>query len=169
MAITDSDLREIYANAPVAKETFEVICIKASWFEYYLQNTFTDDIEVELEDGSTVTAEYCPMSITQASDSSDLIYERSVVVQHVNDIIATELAMRDPELNESPVIESRGYVMYRDGTVSSLKTDVISTEVSKAVRDEQGCSFTASTTPVNSKATGERSTVTRVPMLKGFL
>ncbi len=169
MAITDSELREIYANAPIAMDTFEVITIKSSWFEYHVQNAFADDIDVELEDGTTVTARYVPMSTAQASDSADLVYERTLEVQEVNDIISGELALRDPESTEQPVIESRGYVMYRDGTVSALKTPVISTEVSKCVRNYQGCSFTASTVPVNSKATGERATVTRVPMLQGFL
>lgn len=171
MAITDNELREIYANAPVVKDTFEVITIKASWFsqEYHLQHVFPDGVEVELETDEIVVAEYAPMEIGQANSNADMVFERTIIVQQVNDIIASETALRDPETDELPVLESRGYVMYRDGTVSQLKTAVISTEISKTSRNEVGTSITSSTTPVNAQATGEMTTTTRVPMLKGFL
>ena len=171
MAITDSELREIYANAPVVKDTFEVISITASWFskDYYLQHNFTEGIEVELETTEVVLAEYAPMEIGRASSNADMVYERNIVVQQVNDVIADEIALRDPESDELPIIESRGYVMYRDGTVSQLKTPVTRTEVSKTTRNEIGVSIASSTKPVNAQATGETVTTTRVPMLRGFL
>lgn len=170
MAITDSELREIYANAPVAKDTFEVITLTASWFsqDYHLQNTFTDDIEVTI-DGSPVTALYAPMNIGRTSSNGDLSYERTIDIQQVNDIIAAEISNRDPESNELPIIQSRGYVMYRDGTVSNLKTPVISTQLTKASRNDIGTTITSNAKPVNAQATGELTTVTRFPMMKGFL
>lgn len=167
--MTDAEIEEIYANAPVAKQTFEVITIKASWFEYHLQNTFTEDVEIELETGEVVTAQYAPMEIGQASSNADMVYERTLAIQQVNDIIANEIANRDPESDELPVIESRGYVVYRDGSISQLKTQVISTDVSRTTRNNKGVNVTSTTTPVNEQATGERATTTRVPMLKGFL
>lgn len=171
MAITDSELREIYANAPVVKDTFEVITIKASWFskDYHLQHAFTENIDVELETSEIVTAEYAPMELGQASSNADMSYERNIVIQQVNDVIAGEIALRNPGSNELPIIESRGYVMYRDGTVSQLKTPVITTEVTKTTRDNLSVSIASNTKPVNSQATGEVVTTTRVPMLKGFL
>lgn len=169
MATTDSELREIYASAPVAKDTFEVITLKSSWFEYHLQNAFTEGVEVQLEDDSVVFAEYAPMGLGQASSNADLSYERTIVIQQVNDIIGEELAKRDPESDELPVIQSRGYVMYRDGTVSQLKTPVIETELNKTTRNETGTSFSTSVKPVREQATGEVDTVSRVPMLRAFV
>ncbi len=171
MAVTDDELREIYVNAPVVKDTFEVITLKAGWFsqDYHLQHAFTEDIEVELETGEVVTAQYAPMEIGQSSSNADMVFERTIIIQQVNDIIASETASRDPESDEIPVMESRGYVIYRDGTISQLKTSVISTQISKTSRNEIGTSISSSTTPVNIQATGETATTTRVPMLKGFL
>jgi hypothetical protein len=171
MPITDDELREIYTNAPVVKDTFEVITIKASWFsrDYHLQHAFTEDIDVELETSEIVTAEYAPMRVNQANSNADMVYERTIDIQQVNDIIASEVALRDPESTELPVVESRGYVMYRDGTVSQLKTAVIRTEISKTTRNEVGTSISSSTKPVNAQATGTVVTTTLVPMLKGFL
>jgi hypothetical protein len=171
MAITDSELREIYASAPAVKDTFEVITLTASWFsqDYHLQHAFTEGIDVTLETAEVVTAEYAPMEIGQASSNADMVHERNIVVQQVNDVIAGEIALRDPESAELPVMESRGYVMYRDGTVSQLKTPVTRTEINKTTRNETGVSIASSTKPVNAQATGESVTTTRVPMTKAFL
>jgi len=171
MAITDSELREIYANAPVIKDTFEVIQISASWFtaDYYLQNTFTEDIDVELDDLSIVTAQYAPMSLGRTSSNADLSYERTINIQQVNDIIAGEITNRDPESTELPLITSRGYVMYRDGSVSALKTAEISTQIIKTSRNGVGTNITSSAKPVNAQATGESMTATKFEMLKGYL
>lgn len=172
MAITDSELQVIYANAPVIMDSFEVITIYASWFSkaYHLQNVFPDGVRVEhTSGGNTVWANYAPMGIGQSSSTADMIYERSVVIQMVNDIIAEEISNRDPESNELPYIESRGYVMYRDGTVSLLKTPIIKTDIIKTSRDETGVTISTSTKPVNAQATGETCNTTRVPMMKGYL
>ena len=170
MAVTDQELREIFANAPVIKDTFEVITLTASWFsqDYHLQNTFTEGVEVDI-DGTPTLAQYAPMEIGQTSSNADLTYERSIVIQQVNDIVAGEVANRDPESNELPVIQSRGYVMYRDGSVSQIKTPVISTQITKLNRDGVGTSITSSAKPVNAQATGELTTTTRFEMMKGFL
>lgn len=168
--ITDDELREIYSNAPIAKETFEVISISAPWFSqtYHLQNTFTDAVEVELEDGSFVFAEYAPMSIGQANSNADLNYTREVTIEQVNDVIASEISKRDPALRQKITIESRGYVSYRDGTISKLKTPVVRTEVVGTTRNEIGTTITTSAKPVNRSTTGIVATTSRVPMLKGF-
>lgn len=171
MAITDDDLREIFTNAPVVKDTFEVITISASWFsqDYHLQNVFTDGIDVELSSGNTVTADYAPMSLGQSNSNADLIYERSIVIQGVNDIIASEIASRSPTTSELPKVSSNMFIMYRDGTVSESRAVINTTEISSISRDEIGTTIVSSTKPVNAQATGELATTTRVPMLKGFL
>ena len=174
MAITDSELREIYANAPIVMDTFEVITITATWFtqDYHLQHAFTEGVDVELvSGGAVVTAEYAPMRIDQANSNADMTYERTIVIQQVNDIIATEIALRDPLANigDLPVLQSRSYVMYRDGSNARIASTVISTQITKTSRNEQGTSITSSTKPVNAQATGEVATTTRVPMLEGFL
>lgn len=171
MAVTDEELREIYANAPTGKTYFEVIAIKASWFSqtYYLQNQVYDSIEITLEDDSTVIADYVPMSINQASSNSDLNYERNITVQEVNDVIAKEVTNFNPLTDDMPVLESRGYVLYRDGTISQLKTPVISVDVQELTRDEQGTQINATATKTDDLSTGEMCTLSRVPMLKGYL
>ena len=170
MPITDAELRELYANAPVEKSQLEVISVQADWFSktYYLQNVDVDGIDVPLETGETVTADYAPMAIGQASSNDDLNYERTITIQLVNDIIANEVVNFNPLTDSPPSLYSRGYILYRDGSVSGLKTGVVKLEILDLDRDEKGASINASTTRVDDLSTGEVATTTRVPMLKAF-
>ena len=171
--MTNEEIREIYASAPVSREVFEVIELSSSWFSksYYLQRATTDSIDVTLEDGDVVTAEYVPMSLGQSSSNEDLNYERNIIVQMVNDTIAGEQANYDYDTHgdEMPQLTSRGYILYRNGDVSQIKQPAIKLPVRKMRRDTSGAVFNVSTKPANESATGEVATVTRVPMLKGFL
>lgn len=169
--ITDSDLREIFANAPVEKQEFEVVSLSAPWFSetYYIQNAFTEGVEVLLEDGQTVVfAEYAPMRLEQANNNADMNYIREITIEQLNDIIAYEISNRDPLLKQKVTVSSRGYVMYRDGSISSLKTPVVKTEIIKTTRNSIGTTISTASKPVNNTSTGEVATTTRVPMLKGF-
>lgn len=59
----------------------------------------TDDIEVTLETGQTVVATYANTSLDQSSSNADLNYERNIVIQQVNDIIASEQSRYDPDIH----------------------------------------------------------------------
>lgn len=168
--ISDSELREIYANAPVIKETFEVVTFRSSWFEFHLQYAFAGEtIEVEFEDGSLVDAIYAPMRVEHASSNADMNYSRRIVIQQINDLIAEQVALRPDGSEEKPVIEGRTFVMYRDGTISRMKGPVIKTEVLRVTRDGEGANIDTSVKPVNNVATGEIATISRIPMLRGVL
>ncbi len=133
--MTPDEIKAIYANAPVEQSTLEVISFSASWFsqKYYLQSQFAKDIQVVLEDNFTVDALYAPMSIDQSSSNADLNHERNLVIQMVNDLIASENDNYDPVTHgaETPIFQSRGYICYRDGTISDLQFGPISLPVKK--------------------------------------
>lgn len=171
--MTPEEIRIIYASAPVDEAELEVVSFSASWFSktYYLQRQFTEDIKVTLEDDSEVDVMYAPMNIDQASSNADLNYERNITIQMVNDIMASENDNYNPITNgdEMPIFRSRVYIAYRDGTISSLKYGPISLPVRKMSTTDQGTSVSVSSKPSNESATGEIATVTRVPMLKGFV
>ena len=122
--MTDEEIRQIYASAPVSKEVIEVFELSASWFTktYYLQRQITDEIEVPLETGEVVIATYAPMSADQSSSNADLNYERNIVIQQVNDIIASEQSRYDPDIHgdELPMFTSRGYIIYRNGDICQI-------------------------------------------------
>lgn len=171
--MTDEEIREIYASAPVTKTVLEVVSLSASWFTktYYLQRQMTESIQVTLETGETVSADYAPMNLGLSSSNADLNYERSIVIQMVNDIIAMEHDRYDPDIHgdEMPIFTSRGYVLYRNGSVSQIKTPPIRLPLRRMTRDSKGAILNVSTKPANDYATGELATTTRIPMLKGFL
>lgn len=170
--MTPDEIKAIYASAPVGEAELEIISLSASWFSqtYYLQRQFTENIQVTLESDSVVTVLYAPMNIDQASSNADLSYERNITIQIVNDLIAAEHDNYDPEVhgNEMPQFQSRGYIYYRDGTISSLKYGPITLPVRRMINNNRGSSINVTTKPSNESATGEIATVTRVPMLKGF-
>ena len=171
--MTDDEIKQIYASAPTSKVDFEVVELSASWFSksYYLQREFIDDVSVTIETGETVVAQYVPMSLGKSSSNADLTYERSIVIQWVNDVIAQESSNRDPETHagELPSFTSRMFIRYRDGTISAQRGAPITLPVRKQTRDYLGTTLSVSAQPANTKATGEIATPTRIPMLRGFL
>lgn len=169
--ITDTELMEIYSNAPVIKDTFQVYCIYASWFseKVYFQNRFVDGVDVTLEDDTEVTAIFLPVSATESGNNGDMSYSRSLVIQAVNDRIAHEISLRDYDSDEYITVETRLYVMYRNGLSVQMKNDVITTKVSETTRNEKGTSVSSTSTPVTLQSTGERVSVSKVPMIKGWL
>ena len=171
MSFTDSELQAIFTNAPRDKQMLEVVSLKADWFskDYHLQSQVTGGIDVTLDVGGTVTAEYAPMNLTQASSNADLSYSRSIVLQQVNDIISSELDNFDPVTDDLPYLEARVFVIYEDGTVSSQKETTITLPVSELAINEEGAQITATTTPIDDSATGELATVERNPLFRGLL
>ncbi len=173
--MNSQELREIYASAPVSSTPFEVVSIQAPWFSktYYLQNVFTEDIQVTLETGAVVDVLYAPMSLGESSSNADLNYERTIIIQYVNDILAAEQENYNPDIHnpDDQLVKSRGYIYYRSGLISPLQTSVVTTRVRDIIRDsETGASkVRISSKPANETATGEVATVRRVPMLKGFV
>lgn len=169
------EVRKIYASAPVNATTFEVISLNAPWFSqvYYLQNTFTEDVQVTLETSEIVDVMYAPMGIGEASSNADLNYERNIVIQMVNDILASEQSNYDPEIHnpDDQVIQSRRYIYYRTGVISAIQGEVIQTTVREITRDSEtgSANIKISSKPINETATGEVCTITRVPMLRGFI
>lgn len=170
--IDSEEIRAIYASAPVERCVLEVISIHASWFSktYYLQRQVTEDISVTLETGEVVVVNYVPMSLGQASNNDDLTYERNVVFEMVNDLIASENDNYDPEIHgeELPLFTSRGYILYRNGDVSPIKGSPVKLPLRRMKRDTTGTVINVSTKPGNKAATGEIATITRVPFLRGF-
>lgn len=170
--MTSEELKAIYASAPVEATPFEVVAFAAPWFArtYYLQNVFTEDIQVTLETSAVVDVQYAPMSLAEASSNADLNYERTIVIQMLNDIIAGEQSRFNPDIHDKrdQTLQSRGYIMYRNGEISSLQTSVITTYVRDVTRNFNGVSVRTSSKPSNESATGEVATITRVPMLRGF-
>ena len=170
--MTPDEIKEIYASAPVDKAQLEVISFSAPWFSktYYLQRQYTEDIQVTIETGEIVDVLYAPMSIDQASSNADLNYERNINMQMVNDLIASESDRYNAVINEgeTPIFQSRGFIAYRDGTISGIKYGPISLPVKTIKTNNQGAVINVTTKPSNDYATGEVATVTRVPMLRGF-
>ena len=169
--ITDAELREIFVSAPVSKTELEVIELSASWFSktYYLQNQVAEEISVTLETSDVVDVDYVPMNISQSSSNGDLNDSKSITIQYVNDIVATEMDNYNPLSDDKPILSSRLYTLYRDGTVSDIKAGPIKLPINELTRTEEGTSITASSRPVNNTGTGEIATVERAPMLRGFL
>lgn len=170
--MTDDEIRECYASAPTDRIPFEVVSISASWFSktYHLQCVFTEEIEVTLDTGETVTVDYVPMSLTQSNSSADLTYERTILIQWANDVIAAEGDNYDPAIHgdEMPQVSGRIYVYYRNGDISAIKGAPVTLPVRSESRDETGTTLNISAKPVNDSPTGEIFDVIKFPGLRGF-
>lgn len=171
--MTDEELIDIYANAPIEKDRFEILKLEALWFSetYFLQNVYSEDIET-LVDGVTQTIRYAPFRTGGESSSEELEYQVNTVLQNINDLIAKESENFNPDLrgdDRLPKITVYEFISYRDGTFKQSTNPSVTVRLNDMNRDEEGTNLLASTTPTNSQTTGEVVTVNRNPMLKAFL
>tara|TARA_R110002020_G_scaffold67718_4_gene177635 strand:- start:6214 stop:6729 length:516 start_codon:yes stop_codon:yes gene_type:complete len=171
MSFTDIELKNIFTTAPKDKEILEVVSIKAAWFsqDYHLQGQVPDGIEVTLDTAEAVTAFYAPLELSQASSNADLSQTRSIVLQQINDIIASEVDNYNPLTDSKPYIESRAFVIYEDETISAQKQTTITMDLNEIGFDEQGAQIGASSKLVDESATGELATVERNPLFRGLI
>lgn len=171
--MTDEELIDIYANAPIEKDRFELLKLEATWFSqtYYLQGTYSEEIEVEI-DGVLQTVKYAPLRTGGESSSDELEYEVNTVIQSVNDLIAKESDNFDPSLRGNdrlPKMTVYEFISYRNGDIKQSSNPSVSVRLNDMNRDENATNLVASTVPTNQQATGEVVTINRNPMLKAFL
>lgn len=172
MSFTDQELIDIYVNAPIEKDRFEVVKLEAQWFTetYFLQTTYSEVIEAEV-DGVLQSLQYAPFETGGQTSSDELEYRVAVVIQYVNDLIAKQSDNFDPSLRGDarlPKVTIYEFISYRDGTFKQSTAKPITMRLNMVSRDEDGTSLEASTIPTNSQTTGEIVTTTRFPMLKAF-
>ena len=163
------ELAQLLINRPRGVASLEIMEISHPSFSqtyYLLKNAVRGgQIDVKLETGVTVTAVYVPSKIQWASSKTNMDQVFNITIQDLNNIIQAEesrIALDD----DSPIVcRLRAY---RSDDLTKPGDGPIDLEVTSIDYDKRGCTFTASPPNANETGTGERYTVERFPMLRGF-
>ena len=123
---------------------------------------------VTLEDLSVVTFDYYPMKITPKVTNDDLDYKIDIQFGDLGEIIPDELdrIANDNAFDVKPTVIYRAYSSH---AVDAPILGPINLEIDSFVFNKDGVSFEAKAPNVNISATGENYSLSRFPMLRGFI
>ncbi|MGI4260854.1 DUF1833 family protein [Klebsiella pneumoniae] len=163
------EFRDMLINRPRGIALLEVLELSHPSFSqtYYLLRNYVRNglLDIKLETGQVVTAQYVPSKIQWASSKTNMDQVHNVTIQDLNDIVQAEegrVALDD----DTPI--SCKIRSYRSDDLTAPADGPVELEVSGIDYDKRGCTFTASPPNANETGTGERYTVERFPMLRGF-
>lgn len=163
------EFRDLLINRPRGVALLEVLEISHPAFSqtYYLLRNYVRNglLNITLETGTQVTAQYVPSRIQWASSKTNMDQVHNVTIQDLNDIVQAE--ERRVPLNDETPINCR-IRTYRSDDLTKPADGPVDLQVQSIDYDKRGCTFTASPPNANETGTGERMTVERFPMLRGF-
>lgn len=155
------------SSSLVQLETFE---ISHPGFDqtYRIVRNSTKPILVTLEDSSVVEFTYLPVKITVQTEQQDLEYSIKFELGDLGTIIPVEIsnAINDDGSN---LKASLIYRIYRSDDLQNIMLGPIQLEIKQIAFNKQGCVFEARAPSLNVVKTGELYSITRFPMLRGFL
>ena len=168
--MSDSKYISFFLNAPssiVQIETIELSHPNLSK-TYYIVRNVTNGITVTLETGDAQFFEYYPLSITQDTDQNTLDSSIDVKLGDLGEIVPIEMdnIQNADAFSIKPLLVYRSY---RSDDLTAPMFGPLQFEVTAFSFTNQGASFTAAAPALNINGTGEIYTLTRFPMLRGFL
>lgn len=163
------ELVELLINRPRGIAALEIIELShPMWPEriFILRNYVRGgELEITLETSEVVTASFVPATIQWAKSKTNMDQVFNVAIQDLNELVQT-LENAVPLENEDPIICRMR--VYTSDNLSAPAEGPIELEVTTLDYDKSGCKFQASPITSNETGSGERYTVNRFPMLRGF-
>lgn len=136
---------------------------------YWVQSAVPDGVTLELEDaGGPQVFQYVPLEITPSAGANDLDAGLTVAFGDLGEILPREIdaIMEADALDVKPTVKFR---VYRSDDLTAPMYGPDTFELSALNFTQDGATFEINARTLNMNRTGERYTVTRFPMLAGFL
>lgn len=169
MSYTD-ELATVIASFTTAKSDVEVVRISDPNIDtLYLTSQLADNTKVKDENSQLQTVTALPMSLTDESSGSLLLNERTLTLQGINDLIASEEDKIPLDYEGRVKIDVMTYVAGIDGYLSDISLGPIRYFMQKSAYSQKNnnASLTMSTSPTNKSETGEKATKAKFPTLQG--
>lgn len=169
MSYTD-ELAEVIASFTTAKGEVEIVRISHPLIQtLYLTSQLANNTEIYDENDQIQTVMAVPMSLTDESSGSLLLNERTLTLQGINDLVASEEDKIPLDDVERIKIDVMTYVAGIDGTLSKIALGPIRYFMQKSAYSQKNnnASLTMSTSPTNKSETGEKATKAKFPTLEG--
>lgn len=163
-------LKEVISSFVTSKGEVEVVRISHPLIQtIYLTSQLANDTEVYDENDQIQTVMAVPMSLSDESSGSLLLNERTLTLQGINDLVASEEDKIPLDNLERIKIDVMTYVADIDGTLSKIALGPIRYFLQKSAYSQKNnnASLTISTSPTNKSETGEKATKSKFPTLQG--
>ncbi|AUR92877.1 hypothetical protein NVP1178O_32 [Vibrio phage 1.178.O._10N.286.45.E12] len=172
MSTYTDELKEVISSFTTNKGEVEVVRIShPNITTLYLTSQLENNTEIYDENDEVQTVMAVPMSLTDESSGSLLLNERTLTLQGINDLVASEedkISLYESDL-EKVKIDVMTYVAGIDGTLSKIALGPIRYFMQKSAYSQKNnnASLTMSTSPTNKSETGEKATKAKFPTLEG--
>lgn len=172
MSTYTDELKEVISSFTTNKGEVEVVRIShPNITTLYLTSQLENNTEIYDENDEVQTVMAVPMSLTDESSGSLLLNERTLTLQGINDLVASEedkISLYESDL-EKVKIDVMTYVAGIDGTLSKIALGPIRYFMQKSAYSQKNnnASLTMSTSPTNKSETGEKATKAKFPTLAG--
>lgn len=164
-----TDYAEFFLNSNVDIVELDCLEISHSLFTqtYYCVRNAAQGVNVTHEDSSEHFYGYVPMKVSLTGPRADLDHILRVELGELGEIIPTEVdSIKSGDgFAEYPVVK---YRTYRSDELDQPLYGPLMLQVKQFAFTKQGAAFEAMASSLNVSRTGERYTVPRFPMLKGF-
>ncbi|AUR94750.1 hypothetical protein NVP1198B_40 [Vibrio phage 1.198.B._10N.286.54.F4] len=172
MSTYTDELKEVISSFTTNKGEVEVVRIShPNITTLYLTSQLENNTEIYDENDEVQTVMAVPMSLTDESSGSLLLNERTLTLQGINDLVASEedkISLYESDL-EKVKIDVMTYVAGIDGTLSKIALGPIRYFMQKSAYSQKNnnASLTMSTSPTNKSETGEKATKAKFATLQG--
>ncbi|AUR97020.1 hypothetical protein NVP1236O_28 [Vibrio phage 1.236.O._10N.261.52.C4] len=170
MSTYTDELKEVISSFTTNKGEVEVVRIShPNITTLYLTSQLENNTEIYDENDEIQTVMAVPMSLTDESSGSLLLNERTLTLQGINDLVASEEDKIPLDDVERIKIDVMTYVADIDGTLSKIALGPIRYFMQKSAYSQKNnnASLTMSTSPTNKSETGEKATKAKFPTLEG--
>ncbi|AUR89962.1 hypothetical protein NVP1135O_33 [Vibrio phage 1.135.O._10N.222.54.B6] len=169
MSYTD-ELAEVIASFTTNKGEVEIVRVSHPLINtLYLTSQLSNNAEIYDENDQIQTVMAVPMSLTDESSGSLLLNERTLTLQGINDLVASEEDKIPLDDVERIKVDVMTYVAGIDGTLSKIALGPIRYFMQKSAYSQKNnnASLTMSTSPTNKSETGEKATKAKFATLAG--
>lgn len=163
-------LKEVISSFVTSKGEVEIVRISHPLITtLYLTSQLTNNTEVYDENDQIQTVMAVPMSLTDESSGSLLLNERTLTLQGINDLVASEEDNIPLDNLERIRVDVMTYVADIDGTLSKIALGPIRYFLQKSAYNQKNnnASLTISTSPTNRSETAEKATKSKFATLAG--
>lgn len=136
---------------------------------YYVVRNKFDGVTVIHEDSTTHVYEFYPLRITRNGVTDDLDSSLNIDLGDLGDLVAAEADNVRAATNGFSTKPTVKFRVYRSDDLTVPLYGPLTYEVEVFVMTREGVSFTAKAPSLNVVVTGEFYTLSRFPMLRGFL
>jgi len=171
MVDTTDELKIVIASFTTNQAEVEIVSIShPDIATLYLTTQLENGSTLIDENGQAQTVTYVPMKLSDESSGELLLSERTLTIQGINDLIASEEDKIPTDSETRVSVDVLTYIADYDGNLSTIAQGPYKYKLFKSTYSQKSnsCTQTISTSVTNQDTTGEAFSKVKHPTLAGF-